>query len=90
MFALKRTKIISDEEFVIEFDRSRLLYKADRYVVALNHEMLPTPKSIAIWRDSSRVVEGDVNRLTEAKRQSIVDDVVRAFRGVGYEVVIVD
>jgi hypothetical protein len=87
MFKLNTNTISSDDGFVVEFGRDRLVYTNDHGSVQINHEMLPRTKSIAIWREPPP--QTPTRLLLGSDFDEIVRDVVRAFKAVGYEVVIV-
>jgi len=88
MFVLRKNTLESDEGFTIQFGRDSLHYSRPGLTLRLNHEMLPRPKSLAIWRDSITSLNPDA-LLSSGDSERIVDDLVRAFHAVGYDLTVI-
>jgi hypothetical protein len=88
MFTSRKNRIDSDEGFTIEFDRDRLHYLRRDLRIRLNHEMLPRGKAVAIWRDSITDLNPTVG-LTASQSDAIIQDIIRAFRAIGYDVTLI-
>jgi hypothetical protein len=88
MFEQYKNRIESDEGYAIEFDRSRFVYEDGVRNLRINHEMLPGPKSVAIWHDSVMELNPESN-LTAAESIQILENIGRALRAVGYEVTVI-
>jgi len=88
MFKQHKNRIESDEGYAIEFDRSRFVYEDGVRHLRINHEMLPRPKSVAIWRDSVMELNAQSN-LTTAESAQILENIERALRAAGYEVTVI-
>ena len=88
MFKLRKNRIESDEGFTIEFDHSRFTYTSGSRTLKLNHEMLPAPRSVAVWRDSIRSLNSQ-HEMSVDESQAILDNIGRAFRSVGYELTVI-
>lgn len=88
MFTLHRNRIDSDEGLSIEFTRDRLYYLSRHLRLRVNHEMLPQEKALVIWQNSIRDLNPDAD-LTTVQSNVIVQNIVRAFRAVGYDITII-
>jgi hypothetical protein len=88
MFTLHKNRIESDQGFTITFDRSEFVYETKGRRLRLNHEMLPTPKAVAIWSNSVAEMNPTLH-LTSEERDEVIQHIEQALRAVGYDVTLI-
>lgn len=87
MFTTPRPNVIvSDEGFSVEvLGRTGVKYEDNLSAVMVDGEVLAGPAGFMIYKDSARVVGGE-GRLSDSRREVVVDNIRRAFAHRGFNI----